>query len=104
MATNPMKDLTFDETHNWYNNLVKRTGWVMLSIHNGESKDAYLKDIMDIIPKINKMSADLYDNDKKRDLTIMRDNLKDLHDIVSKYKNNTVKRRTSSGTRTYKKY
>jgi hypothetical protein len=75
MATNPIKNLTFDETHNWYNNLVKRTGWILLSIHKGESKDAYLKDITDIIPKIDKMSIDLYDSDKKRDLIIMRDNL-----------------------------
>ncbi len=105
ITTNPLKDLTFDETHNWYNNLVKRTGWIMLSVHKGESKDAYLKDIKDIIPKINKMNDDIYDNDKKRDLIIMRDNLKDLHDIVSNYKNNGTKRRSSGGvTRTYRKY
>jgi len=65
MTTNHIKYLTFNETHNWYNNLVKRTAWIMLSIHNSESKDAYLKNIMDIIPKINKISLDLYDSDKK---------------------------------------
>ena len=105
MASNPIKDLTFDETHNWYNNILKKTGWVMLSIHKGENKDAYLKDIKDIIPKINKMNDDIYDNDKKRDLIIMRDNLKDLHDIISNYKNNGIKqRRTIGGGNKYKKF
>jgi len=89
---NSFKDLTFDETHNWYNNIVKRMGWVMLSIHNGENKDVYLKDIKTIIPKIDKMFIDINDNDKRRDLDIMRSNLKNLHDIVSNYKKNNRKR------------
>jgi len=89
---NTYKDLTFDETHNWYNNIVKRMGWVMLSIHNGENKDVYLKDIKTIIPKIDKMFMDISDNDKRRDLDIMRNNLKNLHDIVNNYKKNNKKR------------
>ena len=89
---NTYKDLTFDETHNWYNNIVKRMGWVMLSIHNGENKDVYLKDIKTIIPKIDKMFMDISDNDKRRDLDIMRNNLKNLHDIVNTYKKNNKKR------------
>jgi hypothetical protein len=89
---NSFKDLTFDETNNWYNNIVKKMGWVMLSIHNGENKDVYLKDIKTIIPKIDKMFIDINDTDKRRDLDIMRNNLKNLHDIVSNYKKNNRKR------------
>lgn len=96
MSTDYSKDLTFDETHNWYNNLIKRTGWVMLSMHKGEGKDSFIKDMNDIIPKINNLYENTYDNDRKRDLLIMHDNMRNLRDIVNSYKNNGIKRRVGN--------
>ena len=47
-------DLTMDEIHDLYKNVIKRFGFIAISTKNGTDKDIFKKEINDIIGKINK--------------------------------------------------
>ena len=53
-------DLTVTEIHNWYNNLIKRFGWVAISAKNGIEKDNYKKEVIDVMLKINSKIKNLF--------------------------------------------
>lgn len=87
-------DLTMDEIHDWYKNIIKRFGWIAVSTKNGIEKDNYKKEINEVIGKAIKKKAIVNDLDKINDLDIIIRKLKDTSDIVDLIKKNYNDKRT----------
>lgn len=81
-----MNDLTTPEIHNWYNNLVKRFGWIALSADDTKKKKNFKDEIEDLVKSIIKKSEDMVDLDKRRDLETMVDKLKCLSGVLDEIK------------------
>ena len=45
---NLREELTMNEINNWYNNAVKRFGWIVLSNNNGIDKSNYKNELNEI--------------------------------------------------------
>ncbi len=89
-----MDDLTTPEIHNWYNNIVKRFGWIALSANDKKKTDNFKDEIGDLIEKTERKASNTMDTDKKNDLTTMAVKLKELSllvDDVVKNRNSTTK-------------
>lgn len=77
-----MDDLTTPEIHNWYNNIVKRFGWIALSANDKKKTDNFKDEIGDLIKKTERKVEITMDQDKKNDLTTMAVKLKELSSLV----------------------
>ena len=81
-------DLTMDEIHDWYKNIIKRFGWIAISTKNNNDKDNFKKEINDVIGKANKKKALINDSDKINDLNIIIKKLKDTSEVIDLIKKN----------------
>lgn len=81
-----MDGLTIPEIHNWYNNLVKRFGWIALSANHNEKKKNYKDEINDLINKINSKLEKTTNNDNIDDLKMIVLKLNELCSILDKIK------------------
>ena len=81
-----MDGLTIPEIHNWYNNLVKRFGWIALSANHNEKKKNYKDEINDLIGKINSKLEKTTNNDTIDDLNMIVLKLNELCNILDKIK------------------
>jgi len=90
-----MDGLTIPEIHNWYNNLVKRFGWIALSANHNEKKKNYKDEIKDLISKIENKLATTINNDTIDDLKMIILKLNELCSILDKIKsvNNTRRKK-----------
>ena len=77
-----MDDLTTPEIHNWYNNIVKRFGWIALSANDKKKTDNFKDEIGDLIKKTEHKVEITMDQDKKNDLSTMAVKLKELSSLV----------------------
>lgn len=77
-----MNDLTTPEIHNWYNNIVKRFGWIALSSTDKKKTDNFKDEISDLIQKTERKIDITVDQDKKNDLTTMAVKLRELSSLV----------------------
>ena len=71
-------DITMDEIHDLYKNVIKRFGTIAISTKNGTDKDIFKREINDIIGKANRKKNFVRDEDNFNDLDIMIKNLKTL--------------------------
>jgi len=77
-----MDELTTPEIHNWYNNIVKRFGWIALSATDKKKTDNFKDEIGDLIAKTENKIKITVDEDKKNDLTAMAAKLGQLSLLV----------------------
>jgi len=77
-----MNDLTTPEIHNWYNNIVKRFGWIALSASDKKKTENFKAEIGDLIEKTENKINITVDQDKKSDLITMAAKLKNLSSLV----------------------
>jgi len=77
-----MDELTTPEIHNWYNNIVKRFGWIALSATDKKKTDNFKDEIGDLIAKTENKIKNTVDEDKKNDLTTMSAKLRELSSLV----------------------
>jgi len=79
-----MDELTINEINNWYNNAVKRYGWVVLS-ENNDMK--HFKNELNLIKNhIDKKKVIIDDVDKIRDLELMKFKLNKLNSYIDDIK------------------
>lgn len=88
-----MDDLTTPEIHNWYNNIVKRFGWIALSANDKKKTDNFKDEIGDLIKKTERKVEITADIDKRNDLNTMALKLKELSGLVDVIKGGGVTRR-----------
>lgn len=81
-----MDGLTIPEIHNWYNNLVKRFGWIALSANHNDKKKNYKDEIKDLISKIDSKLAMTTNDDTVNDLKMIVLKLNELCSILDKIK------------------
>lgn len=81
-----MDGLTIPEIHNWYNNLVKRFGWIALSANHNEKKNNYKDEIKDLIEKTENKLLVITNNDTIHDLNTIINKLNELCSILDKIK------------------
>ena len=77
-----MDELTTPKIHNWYNNIVKRFGWIALSATDKKKTDNFKDEIGDLIAKTENKIKITVDEDKKNDLTTMAAKLGQLSLLV----------------------
>jgi len=77
-----MDELTTPEIHNWYNNIVKRFGWIALSANDKKKTDNFKDEINDLIKCTDKKILNTQDEDKKNDLETMSKKLRELSGLV----------------------
>lgn len=87
-----MNDLTTPEIHNWYNNIVKRFGWIALSSTDKKKTDNFKDEISDLIEKTERKINITVDQDKKNDLTTMAVKLRELSSLVDVVKGGAPRR------------
>ena len=83
---NLREELTLNEINNWYNNAVKRFGWIVLSNNNGFDKSNYKNELNEIKGHIDYKKNLIDDNDKIRDLELMKGKLNRLNGIMDDMK------------------
>lgn len=93
-----MNDLTTPEIHNWYNNLVKRFGWIALSADDAKKKKNYKDEINDLMNSIERKTDDTIDLDRRKDLETMSDKLKGLSMVLDEIKGGNKKTRKARKT------
>jgi len=77
-----MDELTTPEIHNWYNNIVKRFGWIALSANDKKKTDNFKDEINDLIKCTDKKILNTQDEDKKNDLETISKKLRELSGLV----------------------
>lgn len=87
-----MNDLTTPEIHNWYNNIVKRFGWIALSASDKKKADNFKAEIGNLIEKTENKINITMDQDKKSDLITMAAKLKNLSSLVDVVKGEAPKK------------
>lgn len=87
-----MNDLTTPEIHNWYNNIVKRFGWIALSASDKNKADNFKAEIDDLIEKTENKINITMDQDKKSDLITMAAKLGVLSSLVDVVKGEAPKK------------
>ena len=87
-------DLTMDEIHDLYKNVIKRFGFIAISTKNGTDKDIFKKEINDIIGKANRKKNFVRDEDNFNDLDIIIKKLKDTNSILDLIKKNSKKNKS----------
>jgi hypothetical protein len=88
-----MDGLTIPEIHNWYNNIVKRFGWIALSTNHNEKKKNYKDEIKELIDKIENKLTIISDNDNINDLKTIIYKLNELCNILDKIKGGNNRRK-----------
>jgi hypothetical protein len=88
-----MDDLTTPEIHNWYNNIVKRFGWIALSANDKKKTDNFKDEIGDLIKKTERKVEITTDIDKRNDLNTMALKLRELSGLIDVIKGGGVTRR-----------
>lgn len=88
-----MDDLTTPEIHNWYNNIVKRFGWIALSANDNNKTKNFKNEINDLIDKTERKFYSTNDPDTKTDLNTMTTKLKALSSFIDVIKNGGNKKK-----------